>query len=61
MLAGVPAANKQGHSQRQNAAKTINKTVTKEGVMSDWVMNFDKFMAVYLIPAGWKILGAVIV
>jgi small conductance mechanosensitive channel len=29
--------------------------------MSDWVMNFDKFMAVYLIPAGWKILGAVIV
>jgi small conductance mechanosensitive channel len=29
--------------------------------MSDWVMSFDKFLSVYLIPVGWQILGAVIV
>jgi small conductance mechanosensitive channel len=29
--------------------------------MSDWAINFDKFMAVYLIPVGWKVLGAIIV
>ena len=28
--------------------------------MVDWITNFDKFMAVYLIPTGWKVLGAVV-
>ena len=29
--------------------------------MSEWAMSFDKLMTVYLIPVGWKVLGAIIV
>ena len=28
--------------------------------MVEWITSFDKFMAVYLIPAAWKVLGAVV-
>lgn len=28
--------------------------------MADFFTSFDKFMTVYLIPVGWKVLGAVI-
>ena len=28
--------------------------------MVDWVTNFDKFMSAYLIPVGWKVIGAIV-
>ena len=28
--------------------------------MGDWIMNFDKFTSVYLIPVGWKVIGAIV-
>jgi len=28
--------------------------------MGDWVTSFDKFTAVYLIPVGWKVVGAIV-
>jgi small conductance mechanosensitive channel len=28
--------------------------------MPEWMMSFDKFIAVYLIPVAWKVLGAII-
>lgn len=27
--------------------------------MGEWMVNFDKFMASYLIPVGWKVIGAI--
>jgi small-conductance mechanosensitive channel len=35
-------------------------TMKQEGIMIDAVSSSDRFMAVYLIPVGWKVLGAVI-
>ena len=32
----------------------------KEDGMGEWMTSFDKFASVYLIPVGWKVLGAVI-
>jgi small conductance mechanosensitive channel len=28
--------------------------------MPDWAMSIDKFVTVYLIPVGWKVLGAIV-
>jgi small conductance mechanosensitive channel len=46
---------------QEKTAPLMSYQPQREAVMGEWVTSFNKFIVSYLIPVGWKVIGAVVV